>query len=58
MELSEVYNSSINFLDDNEILMYLCNGGEIKGFNDGDKGDINKSDRRDFLEKAYMQYME
>ena len=34
MELSEVYNSSINFLDDNEILMYLCNGGEIKGFNE------------------------
>lgn len=58
MELSEVYNSSINFLDDNEILMYLCNGGEIKGFNDGDKGDINKSDRRDFLEKAYMQYID
>lgn len=57
MKLSEVYNNSINFLDDDDILMYLCNGGEIKGFNDG-KGNINEDDRRAFLEKAYMQYVD
>ena len=57
VELSEVYNNSIKFLDDDDILMYLCNGGEIKGFNDG-KGSINEDDRRVFLEKAYMQYVD
>ena len=39
VELSEIYNNSINFLDDNDILMYLCNGGEIKGFSES-KGNI------------------
>lgn len=57
IELSEVYNNSINFLDDDNILMYLCNGGEIKGFSDG-KGDIDESDRKAFLEKAYKQYVD
>lgn len=57
IELSEVYNNSINFLDDDNILMYLCNGGEIKGFSDG-KGDIEESDRKAFLEKAYKQYVD
>jgi len=57
VELSEIYDNSVNFLDDDEILMYLCNGGEIKGFNDG-KGSINENDRKTFLEKAYMQYVD
>lgn len=57
IELSEIYNNSINFLNDNDILMYLCNGGEIRGFSDG-KGNINEDDRRAFLEKAYMQYVD
>ena len=57
VELSEIYNNSINFLDDNDILMYLCNGGEIKGFSES-KGNINEGDRKAFLEKAYMQYVD
>jgi len=57
VELSEIYDNSVNFLDDDDILMYLCNGGEIKGFNDG-KGSINENDRKTFLEKAYMQYVD
>lgn len=57
VELSEIYNNSINFLDDNDILKYLCNGGEIKGFSES-KGNINEGDRKAFLEKAYMQYID
>lgn len=57
IELSEVYNNSINFLDDDDILMYLCNGGEVKGFSDGE-GNINENDKRAFLKKAYMEYVD
>ena len=56
IKLTDLYEQSINFIEDNETLIKLISGYPIKDHFKETPGEINESDKNNLLRKAYEQY--